>query len=439
MRLAALAWLALCATVVADLPTTTIFTHGEIANCTCIRIPSLVLSADSILLAFAMCRQGTGDNCQPFRHDAPPAGATTTLIYKRSLDGGSSWGPLTLVPGSEHDPNGGPRAVALRNSTDVMLTNSHGKLWRSSDSGATWGAPTPMFNNSAARAGGGVIVQLSAVHPTHPNRLVSAFNANIAACERKTPYAAGCEYASSYWSDDLGRSWHLSASQIPRMDESEVLEMADGSIVMLSRNQDASCGDNDRARCSTHQDGPCMCVGRTLSTDAGETWGTAQGLPSLFGANAHGAALRAGANYYYSMPSYTGPARLPNPTWPTCTFKGHCHTDRAPNRINGTIFKASDDALTTWKVHERVTIGAEDGGHQTYAAFGCAPQPAPPPAPPPPAPPAPPPPPPPPPPRLLTASPPAISPPPFSALPPRLQTQAWRSCRRNSGRAPRLA
>jgi hypothetical protein len=76
------------------------------------------------------------------------------------------------------------------------------------------------------------------------------------------------------------------------------------------------------------------------------------------------------------MPSYTGPARLPNKPQPKCTFQSSgCHTDRAPNRINGTVFKAVAGArgamdLAAWQVHERVTIGAADGGHQTYAAFG---------------------------------------------------------------------
>ena len=147
------------AVVQADLPTTTIFTHGEITNCTCIRIPSMVLSNDDTLIAFAMCRQETGDNCQPFHPAKPPAGVGRSLIYKRSTDGelnawaqwhyavsssqfllpwqhaqhphaqcaqassrkqaatvrgcvgGSSWGALTKVPGSDGDPNGGPRAV----------------------------------------------------------------------------------------------------------------------------------------------------------------------------------------------------------------------------------------------------------------------------------------------------------------------------------------
>lgn len=73
---------------------------------------------------------------------------------------------------------------------------------------------------------------------------------------------------------------------------------------------------------------------------------------------------------YYAMPAYTGPARLPNPVQPSCTFKGHCHTDQALNRINGTISKAMDEERGMWQVLQRMTIGAADGGHQTYAAFG---------------------------------------------------------------------
>ena len=80
------------AVVQADLPTTTIFTHGKITNCTCIRIPSTVLSNDDTLIAFAMCRQETGDNCQPFHPAKPPAGVGRSLIYKRSTDGElNSW------------------------------------------------------------------------------------------------------------------------------------------------------------------------------------------------------------------------------------------------------------------------------------------------------------------------------------------------------------
>ena len=151
------------------------------------------------------------------------SGATTTLIYKRSLDAGSTWGPLTLVPGTENDPNGGPRAVALTDDpATVLLTNSNGKLWRSSDSGTTWAAPTAMFSHpTGSLQGGGVIIQLSATHKQHPNRLLTAFDHSIPWNKTKpcgtSPYAAGCEYASSYWSDDGGKTWQLSKDKVPNL------------------------------------------------------------------------------------------------------------------------------------------------------------------------------------------------------------------------------
>eukprot|EP01052_Picozoa_sp_SAG31_P016280 SAG31_NODE_1072_length_10065_cov_2.900662_7_plen_598_part_00 len=253
--------------------------------------------------------------------------------------------------------------------------------------------------------GGGIMLQLSAKHKTHPNRLLSSFDSSIPWNNSDrcgvSVYSASCEYASSYWSDgeilskcaalvcqlihrlvvynvasilaDLGKSWHISNSRVLSMDESEVLELADGRIAMFSRNQlnpNPKCVGVNMSRCATHQDGPCMCVGRTLSTDGGTTWQTSEFLPTLFGANCHGSALTFNGSACYAMPAYTGPARLPNPVQPSCTFKGRCYTDRAPNRINGTIFKAMDAELRVWQVLQRVTIGAADGGHQTYAAFG---------------------------------------------------------------------
>ena len=403
------------AAAIADLPTATIFTHGESPNCTCIRIPSLVLSNDTVLLAFAMCRQGTGDNCQPLRPAGVPAGATTTLIYKRSSDGGSSWGTLTTVPGSEHDPNGGPRAVALRDSSTVLLTNSHGKLWRSDDRGLTWARPVEMFSPAQGLGGGGVMLELSASHPTHPSRLVASFDATLpfpACSPGGSPYDAACEYASSYWSDD-GQTWTLSSSRIPKLDESEVLEMADGALVMLSRNQDGSCAV-DLGRCKTHQDGGCMCVAHTVSTDAvshssvtshqrhaltvapsGRDVGQHEQVSALAlgrqlprrrageqrlvllcdaGVHRPGADAQPRAEVLHvqgplSRKCSSSLAGLPEKA-KAPDAKAFAQTDRAPNRINGTIFKATNAALSDWAVHERVTIGEADGGHQTYAAFG---------------------------------------------------------------------
>jgi hypothetical protein len=286
---------------------------------------------------------------------------------------------LTVVPGSEGQVTGGARAIALRQDpTRVLLTDGRGTLWRSTDSGVSWSAPTAMFDSApGALEGGGVMLQLSAAHKTHPNRIVAAYDQPIGLNKSHpcgpSPYAATCEHASSYWSDDMGNTWSLSKGYVQSMDESELLERADGSIAMMSRNPlnpNPNCAGVDLSQCATHQDGGCMCVGQTISSDGGESWQQTEFLPSLWGANCRGSTLQLNGSSYYAMPAYRGPARMPNPVHPSCKWKGHCYTDRAPNRINGTVFKAGNVALTDWQVHERVTIGAADGGHQTYAAFG---------------------------------------------------------------------
>jgi hypothetical protein len=224
------------------------------------------------------------------------SGATATLIYKRSLDSGASWGPLILVPGSETTTNGGPRAVALGDppGTTVLLSNSNGMLWRSPDAGLSWSAPIEMFNPSERKLeGGGVMIQLSATHKSHPNRLLAAYDQSIPWNKTdpcgENPYSPSCEFASSYWSDDEGKTWQLSSHTVPKLDESELLELEDGRVAMLSRNQSPLCPGVNLTQCATHQDGPCMCVGLTVSSDAGESWGeTTEFLPSLWGANCHG-------------------------------------------------------------------------------------------------------------------------------------------------------
>ena len=46
------------------------------------------------------------------------------------------------------------------------------------------------------------------------------------------------------------------------------------------------------------------------------------------------------------------------------------HRPRSQLNQRNCLLKATSPDLTGWAVHERVTIGAADGGHQTYAAFG---------------------------------------------------------------------
>ena len=308
-----------------DLATTTVFTHGERADCVCIRGPQLVL-AGSTLVAFADCVPAAGDNCQPLRPHKPPPGAVRRQIYKRSTDGGSTFGSLTNAPALGVSP------VALQDGTLLLIEKTSNKVWRSADGAATWKV-TERTNNSTANSGG--LIQLSAGHKTHPGRLLGV---------HKVGSGVGQIMAQSCWSDDSGESWQESSMKQAHMDESEVVELADGAIALLSRNWLNCSAIPLDAPCREHQDGPCMCTAVATSSDGGETWdGPSVPVPSLAGANCHSAAVSINGSTYFSAPIYTGPARLPNPPHKPCGYDpvskrtGHCYTDRAPNRINGTV------------------------------------------------------------------------------------------------------
>ena len=330
---------------VADLSTVTLFTHGERNDCTCIREPVLLLAGET-LVAFAACTPSAGDNCQPLHPEKPPPGSVHRQIYKRSSDGGATWTALTNAP----ELGGSP--VALHNGTLLLLTNT--ALWRSEDSAATWTRGGNISGFSGRRTP--LMIQLSAAHPSHPGRLLAV---------RPTGEAVN---AVSSWSDDEGYSWHGSTTQQALMDESELVELADGSVAMLSRNWLNCSSIPDNAPCREHQDGPCMCTAIAISVDSGESFtGPSVPVPSLAGANCHSAALTIGNSTYFSSPKYSGAPRLPNPPHAPCSYDpvskrtGHCYTDRAPNRINGTIMVSASSSVSGvqhWSVHSRVTIGS---------------------------------------------------------------------------------
>eukprot|EP01049_Picozoa_sp_SAG25_P017744 SAG25_NODE_4749_length_756_cov_0.864536_1_plen_228_part_01 len=220
--------LGLVVPVRADLSTITIFTHGERADCICIRGPRLLLAASRssstaatssssttssaatappTLVAFADCVPAVGDNCQPVRPTKVLPGAVHRLIYKRSRDGGATWGPLTNAPGVGGSP------VVLHNGSLLLLADR--TLWRSDDGAGTWHIATA----NVTGAGGAMMIQLSATH-SHPGRLVAV---------RKGPGSVGQKAALTSYSDDLGATWHSSRTQQEHMDESELLELADGT------------------------------------------------------------------------------------------------------------------------------------------------------------------------------------------------------------------
>ena len=147
----------------ADLATTTVFVHGERDECTCIRGPML-LRANDTLIAFANCVPSVGDNCQPFHPKPPPAGSKAKLVYKRSINGGLTWGPLSDAPGSG-------AVLSLKSQPGVLLIFSTDGPWCSENGGLNWTRRSDL----AGAPAGGPLIQLSANHKVAPHRIVGAF------------------------------------------------------------------------------------------------------------------------------------------------------------------------------------------------------------------------------------------------------------------------
>ena len=237
---------------------TEVFIAGEGAYHT-YRIPSVTVTPKGTLLAFAEGRRaGAGD------------AGDIDLVLRRSYDGGTSWSPLQVIGDNGPNTFGNPCAVvdARANTVWLLTTQNRGTdrerdiiagasegtrtVWamRSQDEGATWSTPVEITSSVKApdwtwyATGPGVGIQ------TRSGRLVIPANH----AEAKT----GIHRSHLFSSDDGGRSWSLGASSDPGTNESQVVELADGRLLLNMRNHPPK-PENFRM-IATSDDG-----GRTLS------------------------------------------------------------------------------------------------------------------------------------------------------------------------------
>lgn len=214
------------------------------------RIPSLLTTTSGVVLA------GAEQRITPRNH--------TNLVLRRSLDGGTSWEPMTTLvfsPGAAatdsalvQDRATG-RVLALYNHFPAepgpMGDISHVRILHSDDDGATWSRPRdihpPLKTGSMAllRVSPGNGIQL------RDGRLLVPVYYNTVA--DRDHFSSAVAY-----SDDGGDTWALGGTPTGGVStyESSVVERADGSVLLLMRNQ--------------AEEG---CVAASTSTDRGETFG----------------------------------------------------------------------------------------------------------------------------------------------------------------------
>jgi N-acetylneuraminic acid mutarotase len=215
---------------------TEVFVAGDAGYHT-FRIPSVIATQKGTLLAFAEGR----------RAGASDAG-DIDLVVKRSGDGGRSWSALQVVGDNGPNTFGNPCPVLDRHTGALWLLSTQNRgadrekdiiagtsqagrtVWamKSLDDGETWSAPVEITASvkhsdwTWYATGPGVGIQ------TRSGRLVVPANHAEA--------GSGVHRSHIFYSDDGGAHWRLGASSDPGTNESQIVELADGRLMLNMRN-----------------------------------------------------------------------------------------------------------------------------------------------------------------------------------------------------------
>jgi sialidase-1 len=301
------------------------------------RIPSIVCTPKGTLLAFCEGRKVRGDDESP-----------TNLVLKRSLDGGATWQPMQVVVEVAPECAGDPTPVVDRMTGAVLLVyelcpklemdkgpidyyarkpglgRDSVTAWvtKSTDEGATWSKPVDITAMTKKPAwtmiahGPGVGIQMRS------GRLVVP-------CWRTMPNTGACLNFFTY-SDDRGKTWHLGDNELPGVNENQVVELADGTLLL-------------NARCASVHG--CR-IGAT-SKDGGKSWSALFDVPSLPDPCCQASILR-----YSWADQRGGKSRI--------LF---CNPAKQKNvRDTGTV-RVSYDEAKTWAVAKVI--------HKDYFGYSC--------------------------------------------------------------------
>jgi sialidase-1 len=241
---------------------TEVYQAGE-AGFHTFRIPSLLTAGNGTLLAFAEAR----------REGAADAG-DIDLVLKRSVDGGVSWSALRVVGDDGANTVGNPCPVVDRTTGTIWLLTTRNRgsdrerdiiagtsqgtrtVWvqKSTDDGGTWSAAVEITASVKPAGwtwyatGPGIGIQ------TRAGRLVIPANH----AEKHAESGTGVHRSHIVYSDDGGAHWTLGGSADAGTNESQVVELSDGRLLLNMRNHPPKA-DNARLVAISH-DG-----GRTLS------------------------------------------------------------------------------------------------------------------------------------------------------------------------------
>ena len=251
------------------------------------RIPAVVVTGKGTVLAL----------CEGRKTSASDTG-DIDMVAKRSFDGGRTWQPLQRIWDDGPNTCGNPCPVVDRATGVVWLLITHNlgedgetalgqrkskgtrTVWvtKSSDDGATWTNAVEITSTTKRpewgwyATGPGVGIQLHS--PPHAGRLLIPCNHSV---QPDPAHPERFEYGDhAIYSDDHGATWRLGGA-VPslKIDEAQVVELSDGSILMNSRSH---FGLGCRTAC--------------LSRDGGQTWGAVRHERALIEPNCQASFLR---------------------------------------------------------------------------------------------------------------------------------------------------
>jgi len=233
------------------------------------RIPALIVTKKGIVLAFAEGRNGQGD------------AGDIDLLVKRSNDNGKTWSKQSVVWDDGKNTCGNPCAVVDQTTGRIILMmtwnpgdydeeeiikkNVDGTrrpyICYSDDDGLTWSKPVDLTESCKNpdwgwyATGPGIGIQLQS--EKYKNRLVIPANHSYATNNKEEQVAEeGYGYGSHVLlSDDGGANWRMSTPITPGCNESQVVELSDGRLLMNMRSYNG-----------------LGCRAVAYSDDGGETW-----------------------------------------------------------------------------------------------------------------------------------------------------------------------
>ena len=336
-----------CTLQAASLPQVDVYRAGERGYHT-YRIPALIATRKGTLLAF----------CEGRRNSAADSG-NIDLLLRRSFDGGRTWGPVQTVVDAGTDTAGNPTPVMERKTGNIflLLTRNPGNVterqtgefdrtvWitRSTDDGATWAPPkdiTPGVKQKGwtwYATGPGNGIQLKS------GRLVVPCDHNTGPTER---------FSHIIYSDDRGETWKIGGIAEPMTNESAVVELPGGELVLNMRSYH---GKNRRA------------VER--SRDGGLTWGPLELDEALVEPVCQASMIALGKLVLFSNPAATTRTRMTvrmsadgAHTWkaPRLLWEGPAAYSSLAELKNGRIGILYE--LGTAQPYERITFTGFDKG-----------------------------------------------------------------------------